>query len=101
MPEERPVANGRRVRRKELTAHSLLAYARPVYQLLSLPEAPAAAAAPSAEPAMATAVQAPGAAGHPNNSPEPRPAQPPPAERFGETLSASQILRRMLEGGAQ
>jgi predicted component of type VI protein secretion system len=87
--------------RKELTAHSLLAYARPVYQLLSLPEAPVAAAAPSAEPAMATAVQAPGAAGHPNNSPEPRPAQPPPAERFGETLSASQILRRMLEGGAQ
>lgn len=97
--------------RKELTAHSLLAYACPVYQLLSLPEAPAAASASSAGPTMAPAAgqaaDAASAANHsadqPSRAPAPRPASPPLpfAERFGETLTVADILRRTLEGGAR
>lgn len=94
--------------RKELTAQSLLAYACPVYQLLSLPEAPAAAATPSAEPTVAPATgQASDAASRPAtlpaSAPAPRPAAPPLpfAERFGETLTVADILRRTVEGGAR
>ena len=97
--------------RKELTAHSLLAYACPVYQLLSLPEAPAAAATPSAEPTVAPATgQALDAAGAacrpadlPTSAPAPRPAAAPLpfAERFGETLTVADSLRRTVEGGAR
>jgi len=94
--------------RKELTAQSLLAYACPVYQLLSLPEAPAAAATPSAEPTVAPATgQASDAASRPadppTSAPAPRPAAPPLpfAERFGETLTVADILRRTVEGGAR
>ena len=94
--------------RKELTAQSLLAYACPVYQLLSLPEAPAAAATPSAEPTVAPATgQASDAARRPAtlpaSAPAPRPAAPPLpfAERFGETLTVADILRRTVEGGAR
>ena len=108
MPEERAVADGRHAARKELTAHSLLAYACPVYQLLSLPEAPAAAATPSAEPTVAPATgQASDTACRPadlpTSAPAPRPAAPPLpfAERFGETLTVADILRRTVEGGAR
>lgn len=94
--------------RKELTAHSLLAYACPVYQLLSLPEAPVAAATPSAEPTVAPATgqasdTARRPAAPPTSAPAPRPAAPPLpfAERFGETLTVADILRRTVEGGAR
>ena len=109
--------------RKELTTHSLLVYACPVYQLLSLPESPVRAEPPSAEPGIPPATEPVSsvpsmpaessadktggtsvASEHPAGQPSitvVRLAARPLTERSGEMRTAAEILRQMLEGGAR